>query len=60
MLVYNNDVVQIFNKFADLLDIKGQTNFVFAPLTILMRGWFEAEDVLNSRSWKELKKLLKR
>jgi DNA polymerase (family 10) len=24
------------------------------------RGWLEAEDVLNTRSWKELKKLLKR
>jgi len=24
------------------------------------RGWLESEDVLNTRSWKELKKLLKR
>ncbi len=24
------------------------------------RGWLEAEDILNTRSWKELKKLLKR
>jgi DNA polymerase (family 10) len=24
------------------------------------RGWLESEDVLNTRSWKELKKLLKK
>jgi DNA polymerase (family 10) len=24
------------------------------------RGWLEAKDVLNTRSWKELKKLLER
>jgi DNA polymerase (family 10) len=24
------------------------------------RGWLEADDVLNTRSWKELKNLLKR
>jgi DNA polymerase/3'-5' exonuclease PolX len=35
MLVYNNDVVQIFNKFADLLDIKGANKFrVRAPYDI--------------------------
>jgi DNA polymerase (family 10) len=43
-------------------DAHSVDNLDYMRLGILQarRGWLEADDVLNTRSWKELKKLLKR
>lgn len=49
-------------KVAISADAHSKTDFEFLRFGIdqARRGWLEAEDVLNTRSWGDLKKLLKR
>jgi len=38
----------------------GTLDYMRFGLDQARRGWLEADDILNTRSWQELKKLLKR
>jgi DNA polymerase (family 10) len=49
MPVHNSDVTTVLSTLADLLEIDQAR-----------RGWLQRDDVINTRSWRELKRLLKR
>ncbi|MBN1931360.1 MAG: PHP domain-containing protein [Desulfobacterales bacterium] len=67
MPIHNTDIAEIFNRLADILEIQGANPFRIDDLNHMRfgvwqarRGWLESDDVLNTKSWKELKKLFKR
>jgi DNA polymerase (family 10) len=60
MPIHNQDIASIFNEVADLLEIGGANPYrVRAYRNAAQRRW-EPGDVLNTRSWPELRQLLKR
>jgi hypothetical protein len=69
MPIHNSNISENFIKFPGLLDIEGPTIDAHNTDNLddmrigtgqARRGWLEAKNVLNTRSFTELKKMLKR
>ena len=66
----NSDVKDIFNKMAKEMNLKvaistdahsvSSLNFMRFGIGQAKRGWLEATDVLNTKTWTQLKQLLDR
>ncbi|MGD2271908.1 MAG: hypothetical protein PVI06_16010 [Desulfobacterales bacterium] len=57
MPIHNSDITENLFKMAGNT---GNLGYMRIGIGQARRGWLEADDVLNTRSWKELRKMLVR